>query len=131
MESSTSSTGANKSRQECNTGRFRLLFEMIKAKERAQEQSDGDPLSDEVSGYFGKSYRWPYEKDPIIFWTENQSQYPSLSALAQDILVIPATSAPVERLFSQASIAISGKRNRLGGDHLEREVMMKTNKRFF
>jgi len=65
----------------------------------------------------------------LVFWKD--CNYPFLSVLAQDVLCIPATSAPVERLFSLASIACGGKRNRLSGIQLEREVMMKANKQFF
>ena len=41
---------------------------------------------------------------------------PVLSQMAQDFLAIPATSAPSESMFSQASDIITKKRNRLGAD---------------
>ncbi len=45
-----------------------------------------------------------------------------LAAIASDLLVIPASSAPVERDIS------SGRRNKLSDKNLEREVLVKKNK---
>ena len=71
-------------------------------------------------------------EDPVTFWNDlGGSSYAILSSLAVDVLCIPSTSAPIERVFSQASIACGSKRNRLSGPRLERETMMKMNKRFF
>lgn len=69
--------------------------------------------------------------DPLSFWKDHGGTYPNLTLLAQDIFAIPATSASVERVFSQASIAINGRRNRLSGEQFECEVMLKTNKSYF
>ncbi len=43
-----------------------------------------------------------------------QKNYPNLSKMALDILLIPAMSADPERLFSSAKITVSDRRNRLG-----------------
>lgn len=87
----------------------------------------------EVAKYFDDlPYEENCELDPVIdFWPKNFDQYPLLAALATDVLIIPATSAPIERVFSQASIALGCKRVRLTGNNLEREVMLKCNRRFF
>ena len=61
--------------------------------------------------------------DPIAFWLE-QTNYPLLSAIAVDTLVIPGSSAPIERVFSTAGNATIGKRNRLADKNLEREVLL-------
>lgn len=67
-------------------------------------------------------------QDPLYFWVCNQSKYPHRAPVAFDLLVIPASSAPVERMFSTVGIITSGRRNRLGDKHLEREVLIKRNK---
>ena len=53
-----------------------------------------------------------------------QDRYPLLSLLAQEIFAIPASSAPVERVFSTAGIAASGRSARLSGENLETKVLL-------
>ena len=47
-----------------------------------------------------------------------------LPSFAIDLLATPASSAPVERTFSAAGIATSGRRNRLAGANLEQGVLI-------
>ena len=54
--------------------------------------------------------------------------YPLLSVIAVDLLIVPGSSAPVERTFSTAGDTASGKRNRLMDKNLEREVLIRKNK---
>lgn len=112
------------------SSRFRFVSAFIQEKQNAHEIASRDPLVDEVITYFDAAERLPEEENPMSFWLKNALKYPALSELAFEILTIPATSAPVERLFSQASIAAGGKRNRLSSENLEREVMVKVNKQF-
>ena len=63
--------------------------------------------------YFASKITLSERADPITFWVENESSYPLLSAVAIDLLSIPASSAPVEHVFSIASEFTMGKRNRL------------------
>jgi len=51
--------------------------------------------------------------------TSMQLQYPLLSKIAVDILVVPVSSAPVERVFSTAGEASIRRRNRLTDANLE------------
>ncbi len=72
--------------------------------------------------------------DPISFWDSHlfarNPAYNILPGIALDILAIPATTAPVERVFSHAGCALGLRRLRLTDVNLEREVMMRFNKRF-
>ena len=47
-----------------------------------------------------------------------------LPSFAIDLLATPASSAPVERTFSAAGIATSGRRNRSAGANLEQGVLI-------
>jgi hypothetical protein len=48
--------------------------------------------------------------EPLFFWADNKKRYPILSILARDLLCIPASSFPVECIFSQADELIIAKR---------------------
>jgi hypothetical protein len=49
--------------------------------------------------------------DPLPWWNENASKYPILAPLAQLLfLYIPASSAPSERVWSQAALVLPVKR---------------------
>lgn len=68
-----------------------------------------------------------YATSPLNFWKENSGKYPRLSILAKKLLCITATSAPVERVFSNAGITINEKRNRLGSDRAGDLIMLSDN----
>ena len=51
--------------------------------------------------------------DPLAWWKMHQGKFPTLEVLAKKFLAIQASSAPSERVFSQASLLISAKRTRL------------------
>ena len=57
--------------------------------------------------------------DPRMWWLQHRTDYPALSHMALDILAVPAMSAEVERVFSSASLTITDRRNRLGGEVVE------------
>ena len=62
------------------------------------------------------------------FWVSVENQYPSLSSVAYNLLVIAASSAPIERVVSTTGEPCIRKHNRLSGKQLEREVLLKKNK---
>ena len=42
--------------------------------------------------------------EPVQFWIEAEESYPNLALIAVDILVAPASTAPVEHMFSTAGV---------------------------
>ena len=54
------------------------------------------------------------------FWTD-------LPTIAQDILAVPATSVPSERLFSISGILSDDKKCNISPENLERRVLLKAN----
>lgn len=58
-------------------------------------------------------------KDPLQYWAANESSFPRLSVLAKCYLALPATSVPVERLFSTSGEIISRKRNSILPEHAD------------
>jgi hypothetical protein len=48
-------------------------------------------------------------KDPLDYWvSEETSYYSPMARVAQDLLTIPATSTPSERLFSASGLLTEG-----------------------
>ncbi len=70
----------------------------------------------------------PQQIDALDYWVKCESMFPTLSKVACDIAVVPASYAPIERIFSTAGDSCFGKRNRLTSTNLEREVLIKKNK---
>ena len=48
-----------------------------------------------------------------MWWRFHELRFPTLATLVRRTLCIPATSAPVERLFSTAGLTIANDRARL------------------
>ena len=79
-----------------------------------------------------KSIQPVQHPDPVAFWLDEEvaRDYSQLSVIAIDLLIVPGSSAPVERTFSTAGDACSGKRNCLTDKNLEREVLIRKNKQY-
>lgn len=84
---------------------------------------------EQLDGYIGDHMVFDEKLDAIDFWIQNQDKYPDLAPIALDLLVIPATSTPINRVFSTAGLVISGKRNRLNG--LKEKLRLRKTKAFF
>jgi hypothetical protein len=55
--------------------------------------------------------------NPLAWWREHCVAYPRVAAIARRVLCIPATSAPSERVFSQAGLTIANARAGLLHEH--------------
>uniref|UniRef100_A0A914UHT2 HAT C-terminal dimerisation domain-containing protein n=1 Tax=Plectus sambesii TaxID=2011161 RepID=A0A914UHT2_9BILA len=91
------------------------------------------PTDDEVEAYM-KTFSTKAPPSPLVlveFWKAQEKEYPELSWLAFDLLAIPATSAAIERVFSQAGLATGGRKCQTGPILLEIECLMKYNKKYF
>lgn len=100
-------------------------------EEGGAAQSDGEEVEvdsevavrAEVDRYFRLKISHPGES-PIKWWRERRGAFPILSKLAAKYLSIPASSASVERVFSQAGLTLTKLRNRMGADTLEELLMI-------
>ncbi|EJP62011.1 transposase-like protein [Beauveria bassiana ARSEF 2860] len=64
-------------------------------------------------------------KNPLAWWVDRGHVWPVLSKLALNIFSTPAMSAEPERVFSDGGELITDKRNGLGDDTVEAEMMQK------
>ena len=67
------------------------------------------------------------DTNPLDYWKINYINYPTLAKLANKLLSTPATSAPVERLFSIAGKVFRPERCSLKDDTFEKLMMIKCN----
>ena len=110
---------------------FHHLSKVLEARLK-EGRTPKSPLGElELAQYLQAIHSYSEDYDPLDFWINEMKMYPLLSSLAFDILSIPASSAPIERVFSTAGEATSGKRNRLTDKNLvECEVLLCKNKEY-
>jgi hypothetical protein len=66
----------------------------------------------------------------LLWWKANCLAYPRLAEVARDYLAIPATGAPVERVFSGGADLVSPKRGCLAADTIRASLCLKSWLRF-
>lgn len=67
----------------------------------------------------GKFFKDLFEKgkmDPLVFWNMADMKHPNLAKLAKKLLLIPASTAQIERVFSSWAFVHTSARNRLTFD---------------
>lgn len=84
------------------------------------------PAKAEILRYFSQPCI-PEQGDPLDFWKEHSTIYPTISKLASRYLSIPASSGPVERLFSIGSKFFRPERCRLSDPIFEKLMNIKCN----
>ena len=82
----------------------------------------------QIDEYFGASVS-SQDDDPLQYWELSQSQFPELSKLACKYLHVPASSAPVERLFSIAGKVFRLDRRNLTDQRFEMLMFIGCNTR--
>ena len=65
------------------------------------------------------------------FWLHYQSEWPELAAYTKQLLSVPATSAPVERIFSVGGAILRPARRRLSDKNFEMLMFLKCNLHLF
>ena len=68
------------------------------------------------------------EIDPFKFWSSVSSEFPALAKLARLVLSVPASSAPVERVFSHAGIIFKPHRRSMSDSKLSQLIYLKVNR---
>ena len=66
--------------------------------------------------------------NPLQFWKENEKKYPVMAKLAKEVLGVPSSSSPVERLFSIAGKVFTPERCRLNDTRFEQLMFIRCNK---
>ncbi|XP_042236493.1 E3 SUMO-protein ligase ZBED1-like [Homarus americanus] len=84
------------------------------------------PSDSEVSLYLSQPCL-PEDVDPLDYWKAKHPEFSVLTRLASRYLAIPATSSPVERLFSNAGKLFRPERCNLSDNRFEQLMMIRCN----
>ncbi|CAG9838003.1 unnamed protein product [Diabrotica balteata] len=91
---------------------FEKLYECSSTSPGSRHQG---LVIDELEKYLSKP-RASNSEDILEWCRTHETEYPTLSKMARDFLLITATSVPAERLFSKASLVIRKHKNRLSDE---------------
>ena len=84
-------------------------------------------IQQELNTYFAE--RPPSaDTEPLSWWKTNTTRYPTMSELAKQLLCIPATSVPAERVLSAAGYIVSKLRAALSPDNVHALLFLGKNK---
>lgn len=88
-------------------------------------------VDEEITSYLTLVLRNKVCSNGYQFWLGDEAKkFPRLSKIYSRILSIPATTAAVERLFSQVTLQTVGHRSKTGLATLKRRVLLKFNREF-
>ena len=105
----------------------KLLFNFMEGVEEMNDESSG--VEEIIDKYLAASCL-PMDSDPSKFWKDNEKEYLALAQMAKDILSMPASSAPVERLFSIAGRVFTPLRCSLKDDRFQQLMFIRCNNSF-
>lgn len=66
------------------------------------------------------------DTDILKWWENNINLFPNLSKMAQELLAIPGTAVPSERVNSEAREMLPYTRNRLAPEKIEATLVLKS-----
>ncbi|KAL7408123.1 hypothetical protein ABVT39_018652 [Epinephelus coioides] len=102
-------------------------FEEILQERQSQARSVSTTSAEvQVQNYLSEQTT-PQRSDPLEYWKEHATQFPSLAAVATKYLCAPCSSVDSERLFSTVANVLDEKRNRLSADRVEMLIFIKKN----
>ena len=128
-ETGTSAAQATIKRE--NTGSdYCDLFEDLDDRNVAEQRRPLDDVNDELRVYLQFVASGQHRHcEPVVFWLQRKQDCPTIANIAVDILAIPATTAPIERVFSQARLCLGIYRERLSDKNLKEELLIRVNKK--
>jgi hypothetical protein len=93
----------------------------------SKEYSFTSKKLDELDRYLNLELdKFRLTSNPLKFWNDQQEKFPRLSRLARRIFSIPATSASVERQFSEAGLVIQERRTNLNPEQLDNILLIRS-----
>jgi hypothetical protein len=95
----------------------------------------GDSLLDNIPSssieseldYFKREPTLDPDSDPLCWWKRNEDRFSTLSKVAKQLLCIPASSVPSERVFSTAGNIVTKKRASLTPSNVDMLIFLNKN----
>ncbi|KAH0762695.1 hypothetical protein KY290_018768 [Solanum tuberosum] len=82
--------------------------------------------SNELSLYLDQQYDIDESDfDLLAWWKGNTKKFPLLSRMARDVLAVPVSTIPLDKVFKQDEVQIWEKENLLGDESVERTECLK------
>lgn len=103
------------------------VLERIEKRRLSAATGAFNTVQTEITAYWNALATGSPVQNSIEFWSQEKAHYRKLYEIAMDILGVPATSAPLESYFSQASAVLDGRRYRLSEKSLEAELFLRIN----
>ena len=85
-------------------------------------RSARDTIEEEFTHYMLEPQTNWCVNDVMQWWSDHEANFPHIALLVLKYLVIPASSAPSERVFSQLKLVIDRKRWRMDTGRVERVI---------
>ncbi|KAF1392190.1 hypothetical protein PFLUV_G00049990 [Perca fluviatilis] len=102
------------------------LFSGYRKKSTKKSADHGSSVQAEIIRYIQVASDED-EVDCLEFWKRQSKAFPRLYLVAMRVLAVPATSAPVERVFSHGGLIMRPHRARLSAKTLSHLVFLKCN----
>lgn len=83
-----------------------------------------DKTDDELERYLSSKC----DSEPLNWWKENEKNFPRIAVIAKQVLAVPATSVPSERIFSAAGLLVNKLRNRLSCELVDKIIFLNKNR---
>ena len=118
---------ATSSEEEEPPSKMPRLLAKYKSIRRSTKSGERDSVRTQLEKFLRDEI---HGMDAATFWKEDsigKMKYPSLYSLACNILCVPASSAPVERIFSRGGLIMRPHRARLSSQMLETLMFLKCN----
>ena len=97
---------------------------------RGKTTSKQSPLKIELAQYIHMEVSDDTNFDVLKFWDDHKASLPILAGLARSLFAIPATSAPIERIWSRAGVLVCSRRARLTPFNVKCQLFCSTNYKF-